>query len=113
MIRGWLPAALAGGLLVFYAACSLRYAAVWTDELSVWTVAVQQAPDKPRPHLQLALALMERRRFVEAQMLLDDTDRILREPHPMPSWDRDDATLALHQNRLLLARMAGLGPTRR
>ncbi len=98
------------GLLTVYAVCSIRYAAVWRDELSLWTAAVQQAPEKPRPHLQLALALMERRRFVEAQIVLDDTDRILKEHQELPEWDRSDATHALRANRALLSRMAGTGP---
>lgn len=98
-------------VLGVYALASAHYATVWQDELTVWTHAVQRAPNKPRPHLQLALALMERHRFIEAQLVLDDTDRILRDASPMPHWDRRDAVLAVQQNRLLLARAAGLGPT--
>lgn len=97
-----------GIVFVLYAARSMQYAAVWRDELTLWTAAVQHAPDKPRPHLALAVALMERGRFVEAQRVLDETDAILRTRRDLAWWDRQDATLVLQQNRLLLARMAGL-----
>lgn len=107
---GWLAIVLA--VLVLYAACSVNQAVVWRDELSLWSAAVQRAPDKPRPHLQLALALMERRRYLEAQTVLDDTDWILHHRTDLPVWDRAEATAALHQNRLVLARLANAGPGR-
>lgn len=110
-VNAWMPGVLSLCVLSVYALASAHYARVWQDELTVWTYAVQRAPNKPRPHLQLALALMERHRFIEAQFVLDDTDRILRDASPMPRWDRRDAVSALQQNRLLLARAAGLGPT--
>jgi hypothetical protein len=54
---------------------------------------------------------MERRQFSNAQIVLDDLDWILTESaHPMPIWDRADATIAERQNRVLLARLAGAGP---
>lgn len=101
------------GILAVYAMLSVQQAAVWGDELSLWTAAVQQAPDKPRPHLQLALALLERRRFIDAQTVLDDTQWLLDQRRTIPPWDREEATVALMQNRLLLSRMAGTGPFQR
>lgn len=99
-------------VLAAYTACSVSQAAVWHDELSLWVWAVERAPNKPRPHLQLALALMERHRLVEAQAVLDDTAWILDHRRDVPAWDRAEAETALLQNRLLLARMAGTGPRR-
>ncbi len=103
-----MPTIVAVIVLGVLAVSSVRQAAVWRDELSLWTAAVQQAPDKPRPHLQLVLALLERRRFTEAAIVLDDTERILTDLDiRLQPWDRSDATIALRQNRALWARLTG------
>lgn len=108
-----ITASIVLAMLTSYAVLSVQQAAVWSNELTLWTAAVLQAPDKPRPHLQLAVALMERRRLLEAQTVLDDTQWILDHRTDLLPWDRTDAVLALTQNRLLLSRMAGTGPFQR
>lgn len=104
-----LPSAGVLVLFLLYTSASVRQAAVWTNELTLWLHAVERAPDKPRPHINLALALMERQRFAEAAAVLDDTDRILK-TCTLPPWDRIETARALQQNRLLLARLSGAGP---
>lgn len=99
-------------MLVVYATAFVRYAPTFHDEGALWLRAVQIAPLKPRPHAQLVLALIERHRFVEAQIVLDDLDAILRNTNtPIPPFDRREAMAASHSARLLLSRAAGTGPT--
>ena len=105
-----LPTVCVLSLLSAYTVGTVRYADVWTSELSLWMHAVDLAPLKPRPHLQLALALMEAHRFSEAQIVLDDTAAILGTNQRIPAWDRTEAEQAVLQHRVLLSRLAGTGP---
>lgn len=102
-----LPTVCVLTILGMYTVGSVRYASVWQSELTLWMWAVELAPQKPRPHEQLALALIEARRFTEAQIVLDDLQQILDTNHTIPTWDRQEASAALLNNRLLLARLAG------
>ena len=96
-------------LFSLYTVGTVRLASVWQSELTLWLQAVEQAPQKPRPHLQLALALMERQRFFEAQIVLDDTATILKTNATILPWDRRETEAALLQNRSLLRRITGSG----
>lgn len=97
-------------ILIVYAIGFLRYAPTFHDELSLWLHAAQYAPLKPRPHLYLSLALMERHRFSEAQLVLDHTAGILNDASViLQPWDRIEATESLWSNRVLLSRSAGTG----
>jgi hypothetical protein len=112
-IRKTILSACGGLVLVVYATAFVRYAPTFHDEGSLWLRAVQIAPLKPRPHAQLVLALIERHRFSEAQIVLDDLDAILRNTDtPIPAFDRREAMAASHTQRLLLSRAAGTGPWR-
>lgn len=97
-------------ILLVYLAGFVRYASVWENDLTLWLHAVPIAPQKPRPHLWLVLALVERHRYVEAQLVLDEADRIVRDVSTVPAWDRADASAAITQDRLLVSRAAGTGP---
>lgn len=96
------------GLFLIWTVLSVRYALVWQNEETLWRWAVGHAPDKPRPHLQLAVALLERHQWLAAQAVLDDTPRTLAQP-TVPAWDRAEGTQAMGQLRVLLSRMAGTG----
>jgi hypothetical protein len=78
---------------------------VWQNELTLWTWAANHAPRKPRPQVNLALALMERRQFVEAWSLLDRVDQQIADDTMIPAWDRREAVDAVRQNRLVMARV--------
>lgn len=91
-------------LLMGYTLLSLSYAPIWTNELTLWTWAVDRAPMRPRPHVNLALAFMERRRFTEARSELD-TAQALAEQIAMPEHNRRSTLTAVSQNRAALARL--------
>lgn len=100
----WLPTAVALIVVGSYTTATVRYAGVWSSELTLWTHAAARAPLKPRPHGQLALAQMERRQFATAWASLDRVAAILA-TQPIPAWDRAEATTALRANQQLLSRL--------
>ena len=83
-----------------------RYAAVWQNEITLWSSAVQRAPLKPRPHVHLSLALIERRQFAQARAVLDYADALTTLPH-VPVWDRVEAIDAIRSHRHLVSRLEG------
>jgi len=78
---------------------------VWQNELTLWTRAANHAPRKPRPQINLAVALMEQRRFDEAWALLAIVEAQLADDAQMPAWDRREAVDAIQANRLVIARL--------
>ena len=95
--------------MVSYAWCSHDYAHAWHSDLTLWSHASDRAPLKPRPRINLAVALMEQRRFTEAWVVLAQADRLLAQDH-LTDWDRADAARAIQQNRLLLSRLDPANP---
>ena len=95
---------IACGLLACYALAFARYTTVWENELTAWTWAVTVAPLKPRPRIQRALALAERRRFLEASAELDVAEA-LTQSVTLPSYDRRAAIIAVRENRAMIARL--------
>lgn len=91
-------------VLTVYVALSVHYATVWQSELTLWTWATARAPLKPRPRINLALALMERRRFQEAAQQLDLAEA-LSEQIAMPTYDKDSTIKSVRDNRAVLARL--------
>lgn len=96
-----------------YAGLTVRYGLVWQDEVTLGLYASARAPIKPRPHLNLAVALMERQRFEEAGGVLDYTASILDDPSvTLSTRDASDAAHALQTNRLALSRLTDRGFSR-
>jgi len=91
-------------LFVVYALATANYADVWENELTLWTWAAQHAPIKPRPHMQLAVALMERKAFISAKYELNYVE-LLVDTVPLSDHDRQDAARALVQNRAAVDRL--------
>ena len=91
-------------MLACYALAFARYTTVWQNELTAWTWAVTVAPLKPRPRIQRALALVERRRFTEASIELDIAD-VLTQSVQLPPYDRRAAVIAVRNNRAMIARL--------
>ncbi len=96
-----------GALLALYVVQFRVYAETWQNELTVWRNAVAQAPMKPRPLINLAVACMERREYRQAQFLLDHLGVMARTRDDLPAWDRADALVAWKNNSALLSRLAG------
>ena len=92
-----------------YAGLTARYGAVWENEVTLGLYASERAPLKPRPHLNLAVALMERQRFVEAEHVLDYTSAMLRDANHLTPLDANEAAHALMTNRLALSRLTDRG----
>lgn len=95
-------------VLLGYALAACAYAPVWHDELTLWLHVAPLAPQKPRPWINLALALMERQRLAEAQAALDHVAVLVTAPR-LSADDRAEAVHALTTNRLVLARLANAG----
>lgn len=93
-------------IVIAWGALTFRYGSVWQNELTLWTWAAAQAPRKPRPQVNLALALMEQRRWAEAWELLNRVDSQLASDTAMPDLDRREALDAIRSNRLVIARVA-------
>ena len=91
-------------ILTLYAGLSMSYARVWENEATAWARAAALAPLKPRPQINYALALMERRRFAEADARLSYAWS-LTERGSLSSEDRQTARRAVMQNRVALARL--------
>lgn len=45
-------------VLASYALASIRYVRVWQSDLTLWTAATERAPFAPRPHYNLAKAVL-------------------------------------------------------
>lgn len=102
----WLPLAIILGVLALYVACDVSYARAWHDRLSYAFYVADHAPQKPRALTELALSLMEQRRFREAAFALDVEETMIDDPM-IPKLDREDARESVRLNRQLLARMTG------
>lgn len=101
------------GLCGLYAALTLTYGLVWQDEWTLGVHVTTHAPLKPRPWLNLAVALVERGRFDEARRVLDYTAALVADPTvtaAMPVVDVRDAERAVLANRLVLSRLTDRGP---
>lgn len=67
-----------------------QYVPVFRSDLTLWFYAAQHAPRKPRPWVNLGLALLREGRY-------DDAKRALRRAQVLallpttPAWDREDA----------------------
>ena len=92
-------------LVATYLAADWHYARAWDTRLNLAWVQVIAAPHDPRTWNELALSLMEQRRFPEAQQALDAEAACITDPQ-VPPWDRADVAQAVLDNRLLLARLA-------
>ena len=72
LANGWGPSRLStfpiilGVVLVALGLRTISYAAVWKDDLTLFTAAVQAAPDSTKVHLKLGDALAAQGRFAEA-----------------------------------------------
>lgn len=98
----WLMIAIIVAIMSVWASCSYRYAKSWENELTLWQHAVEIAPSKPRPHINLALALMERHQLTRASAIMDETDVLIQESGARPLYDQRDAVAAQARNRTLL-----------
>jgi len=90
--------------MLLWAVLSRQYAQSFGSEVTAWLVAAERAPSKPRPHLNLALSLMERQRYDEAWIVLDYTGTIVNGAHLMP-WERQEAEETLLSHRMVLSRI--------
>jgi tetratricopeptide (TPR) repeat protein len=59
-------AAAAAALAATYAAATVARLPVWRDDVSLWTDAARRSPGAPIPHYNLAIALHQRGRTVDA-----------------------------------------------
>lgn len=94
---------------VIYAGLSSLYAKVWRNELTLWIWAVRHAPLKPRPHINLAIALIERGQYQDAWEQFLMVDAILA-TQDLPWYDREDASKAVIHDKSLLAQVLTSGP---
>lgn len=99
----WRSNALACCLLVTYIFLSHRQATVWKTDLALWTHAVEMAPLKPRPRLNLGSALLQAGRVPEAWESFMAA-RTLSTASWVPVYDAADAREAVALNLDLLRR---------
>lgn len=81
-----------------------HYVYVWRSNLTLWAHAARQAPRKPRPLINYAVALVESGAVVPAARALMRAERLLEQPH-LPAYDRADGVAAVDRNRVALARV--------
>jgi hypothetical protein len=78
----------ATGVVLLFAIVAFHYSSLWRNPEELWTEAVRQAPEKPRPRIQLARSVEPPR----ALAILDDAERA------MP----DNAGVLAEKGRVLL-----------
>lgn len=88
---------LAWGLLVVYAVLLSSQVPVWRSEQTLWAHAVRHAPQKPRPVLNHAKALLLAGRVSEAERGFLRVRALAEQPH-IPAYDRIDALQAADGN---------------
>ena len=91
-------------LLAVYTGLTALQVRVWRSELTLWGHAVAIAPLKPRPALNLALALILRGDLPMAEQWLYRTLALADQPH-VPAYDRADAVSAVSGNLQTVAIM--------
>ena len=87
----------AGCALVVCFVLTARQIEVWRSPLTLWANAIEQAPDKPRPVINYAVALMTAGRFEEADRWFVRAMALAYQPH-VPPWDQMDAITASQNN---------------
>lgn len=83
--------------LCLMATLTRLYRPVFQDDLSLWTRAVRQAPEKPRPWVNYGLALSQRGLFDQAATAFKAAHTVAQLPH-VPTWDRLEAMEAAERN---------------
>jgi hypothetical protein len=74
---------LAGALVVLLAAMTVERNRLYADPVALWADAVEEAPEKARPWVQLGLALLDRERLSEAEVAL--CEGLRRQPGSLPA----------------------------
>jgi Flp pilus assembly protein TadD len=87
LVRFAAPAA-AAAILLALTARTVAYAAVWRDEVSLFTEAVRAQPRSAKAHQLLGAALMEVGRVDEGVTALETADRMLAPVPDLPSESR-------------------------
>lgn len=89
-MKSWLPPLAVALLGLGLSSQTAAYVAVWRSDLSLWAWAVHQAPEKPRPWINLGGALALRGRWQEAETAWRIAGVVAERPW-VPAWDRRTA----------------------
>lgn len=91
-------------LLLTYTWQTHQYVRVWQSDLTLWTHAARVAPLKPRPYVNLGVALILAGQFGAARAAFEHAEAVAQLPH-VPVWDRQDAQRAAAANLRALERL--------